>query len=467
MADAEIAAAPDRAAGRMSIGAGSLLARIRAGGRVSWAVALALPCCLYLLATVPMSLSTPALSNNDEAYHVQYAEYLLAHHALPPITPSSGREAQQPPLYYAALAGWMEVLRMPQFTPSLPQDASTATNLGGFHRTYTTAAERQIATDVHLLRWPGIGFGLVTVLAGFGSAWALTRRLSLSAAVASTVGLWPRFDVGAGAVTNETLTDALCALALLALLLWLRADRRRTAWAAAVGLLLGLAAISKVTALPVAGLLIALLAGASLWRRRLLDPAVAIAGFALASGWWFVHNSLVYGDPLAAAATLHSLTQLIPNLVLPSWDHSPLGFWIPWVVESVWYQGGSNQLLLPWDTAVEVSLLGLACLARGAWVVWRHWKATPTSRLDGPALALAALGAVAAWVILSYQITQAPARYLLVAITAWSLLLVAGTDRLRVLGRRAMVALPWLWPAVFAGLDAYVMVRFLIPYGGL
>lgn len=426
-----------------------------------------MPCVLFLGVAIATSVRTPALSNNDEQFHIQYALYLRSHHALPLISVQNGDEAQQPPLYYLSLAIWMKGLGMPEFNPALPPEPVSATNLDGFDHVYTTATERQLAVDVHLLRLPSIGYGLVAVLAAFGSAWILTRRVSIASATASTVALWPKFIVVAASVSNESMTDAFCALALLVLLLWLRAERRRVLWAGIAGLLLGLAVITKFTALPVAGLLLLVVVVRSVMRRWWRDPLLAVAAFAAVSGWWFVRNTALYGDPLAASATLHFLNQFIAHLVVPSFNHSLSGYWIPWLVNSVWYQGGANQLMLPWALAVAVSVLALPCLGWGAWVVWKHWRREPSSRLDLPLLGLAAAAGVAGWVLLCYQITQAPARYLLVSISAWAVLLVAGTDHLTFLPSAVRRAAVWLWPLVFAGLDVYVFANYLIPHGGL
>ena len=355
---------------------------------------------------------------------------------------------------------------MPVFDPSLPAEPATAANLDGFDHVYTTPAQRQMAVDVHLLRLPSIGYGLVAVLAGFGAAWVLTRRAAVSSAAASAVALWPKFAVVSASVSNESLTDALCALALLAVLLWLHAGRRRIAWAGCVGLLLGLAVITKFTALPVAGLVLLLVVVRSVTCRWWRDPLLAVAAFLAVSGWWFVRNTVLYGDPLAGSATLQFLNQFVAHLVVPPFSQSVAGYWIPWLVNSVWYQGGANQLMLPWDVASGVSLLAVLCLARGAWVVWRRGRTAPSSRLELPVLELAAAGAVAAWVLLSFQITQAPGRYLLVSISAWAILLVAGTDRISALPAAARHAAVWLWPAIFAGLDVYVFVQYLVPHGG-
>ena len=428
---------------RPDAGSGETMPTRTRGHRRRLALALLIPSVLFVGVALSMSLLTPALTNNDEAGHVQYAVYIESHGALPMIGIQNGDESHQPPLYYATLALWMKVTGIQHVTLTEPVSPATS-------------------ADVHVLRLPGIAYGLVTVLAAFGCAWVLTRRLAFSSAVASTVGLWPKFDVVSGAVTNGTLTCTLCALALLALLLWLRADRRAALWAGVAGLMLGLAAITELTSLPIAGLLLLLIVAVSVSRRRWRDPLLAVALFAAVSGWWFVRNLAVYGDPLASAATRAYLSRAIPILVCPcpGWT---LGTVLHQLVYSIWYDGGFNQWALPWRLSAAIGVLAVLCLGRGIWIVWRHHRTAGAGRLDLLTLLLTALGAVIALGEISTQTSQAEGRYLLIAASAWSLLLVAGTDRIRRLGERAGQVLIWCWPAGFAILDVYVFVRFVIP----
>ncbi len=386
------------------------------GYRNRLALAVLVPCLLFIAVVVPMSLLTPAMSNNDEVDHVQYAFFVETHAAIPSIGIQNGDESHQPPLYYALVAIEMKYIGIQHLTLSFSPDPTTA-------------------LDVHLMRLPGIAFGLVTVLTAFGCAWVLTRRLAFSSAVASTVGLWPKFDVVSAAVTNETLNYTLCGLALLALLLWLRADRRPTVWAGATGLFLGLAAITEFTSLPVAGLLLLVIVVVSVLRRRWRDPVLAVALFAVVSGWWFVRNTALYGDPLASAASRAYLSRALPALVCPCpwWN---LGRVLHQLVYSLWYDGGFNQLALPWRLSAAVTAIAVLSLGRGIWVVRNRYRATGASDLALLTLLLTAAGAIVAFWEIATQTTQAEGRYLLVAVAAWSILLVAGTDRVRWLGGR-------------------------------
>ena len=77
-------------------------------------------------------------------------------------------------------------------------------------------------------------------------------------------------------------------------------------------------------------------------------------------------------------------------------------------------------------------------------------------------LAAAAIGSLVGWVLLIRYTTQPEGRYLLVAIVAWAVFLVAGSERL--IPRRAGL---WLWPILLGALDGYVLLRWLVPYAHL
>ena len=319
---------------------------------------------------------------------------------------------------------------------------------------YSPGQERW-AGWVHVLRAVSIVCGLATVLAALATGWLLTGSVAFAAALGAAVGLWPKFLVVSAAVTNTALVDALCAGAIPCLLLWLRSQRLR--WAAATGALLGAAALTQVTALPVAGLLLAVLVTFAWrwadWRAVLL----ALGCFAALCGWWYVRNAILYGNPLATGATVHYLSRdpalagLIRNPPELSW--AVLRSSLTGLGRSTWYDGGWNQLLLP--AAVNIAVWVAAAASLGAGFV---------SALRGKlVLAAAAIGSLVGWVLLIRYTTQPEGRYLLVAIVPWATFLVAGAMALA--ARRA--AASWAWPAIFLAIDAYVLAKWLIPFAHL
>lgn len=409
---------------------------------------------LYLVFVATFTVLTPAWENNDEPSHVQYAEYVVAHGTPPPIALSSGVESHQAPLYYYLVAGWQKLLRIPAFSVLLSSPTSPTVSHGVqvflFSHDYTRA-ERHQAITLHELRLVSVLCGLIAVLAAVTTAWMLTERLAFAGAVGTTVALWPKFLVVTAAVTNSALVTAMCALSAPVYLRWRRDPSWK--WAGALGAVLGAASLSSEAGLPIAGLLLLLLVIESGHTRNLRSAAAAIISFALVAGWWFVRETIVYGDPLAST---RSRTYLLHDPALPgivravpalSWSILKAGWHV--VDHSTWYDGGWNQLQLPhtldtvtWVAAV-ISLI-----------------AALVSRLPARSLILAtAVGAVAAWLAILRDTAGAEGRYLLVGIVAWAVLLVRGAERIG-FGHGAAL---WAWPTIMLALNAYVLTTWVIP----
>jgi hypothetical protein len=407
----------------------------------------------YLALAVAFSLLTPAWENNDEDDHVQYVEHVAAHGTPPRIAVENGIESHQPPLYYYLVAGWQRLLGIDPFTPDPPPLKPEAQFIksGYLHSHDYTPEQHDQAVSVHLLRVATIAFGLVTVLAAIATGWLLTPRLSFAAALGATVALWPKFLVVTSAVTSTALVIALCACAVPCFVLW---DRSRTAgWAAATGLLLGAAAITQFNSLPVVGLMLILLLVLAWTEGDWRSPVIAFGCFAAVAGWWFIRNTVLYGDPLASGESQAYLS-LVPTpapLVRdpPSLSLSVLESSFDKLAHSTWYHGGWNQLELP--QALDWIVWGVAAISIAAAFL---------SPLRGRLLlATCVLGSVTAWLLLAWGTIHPEGRYLLVAIVAWAALLVAGAERLA--GYRA--AALWLWPVIMLGLNAYVLATWLIP----
>lgn len=400
------------------------------------------------------SLRTGAWENDDESSHVLYAEHLVRTGRLPPLAVGSGDEAHQAPLYYVLLAGWQTLLRIPAFRPVLPPAHAAGGGLQYLvlrHDRYTPLEHRQ-AVWLHELRLLSVACGLLTVLAAYAIGWLLTHRTSTAAATAACVAAWPKVLVVSAAVTNSVLVDALCAWALPCWLLWRRS--RAPGWAAATGVVLGAAVLTQVTAIPLAAILLAALAAAALRRRDLRSPLLAVGAAAAVSGWWFVRNTLVHGDPLAAAATARYLPLVSPLRLVrspPTLSVAVVRQVLPTLAHSTWYSGGWDQLQLPHrvDDLLWV-LAGLSVAAALRTRAGRHLVV-----LAG------AVASVGAWLLVIRSATHGQGRYLLTGVTAWSTLLVAGTGRVG----PARSWLRWVWPAVFLALDGYLLATVLIPHG--
>lgn len=420
-------------------------------------LALAFVAVGYLLLVSVFTMRTGAWENNDEADHVLYVEHVIKYGTPPSIAIGNGGEAHQAPLYYYLVAAWQKVSGIPAFNPQLVPNGDPAVPVEKkvliLSHDYS-GSQLQEAEWLHTLRIVSVACGLLTVAATFATGWLLTGTVAFSTATAAAVATWPKFLVMSAAVTNSALVDALCAVAIPCWLLWFRSRSPR--WASATGICLGLAVLTQVTALPIAGLMLLAMAIVALRRWDWRSPLAAGLCWLAACGWWFVHNGIVYGDSMATQATYVYLTRIFGPILIrnpPVLSGDVLRHSLPILAHSTWFDAGWNQLQLP--QLLDIGIWILAAFALGA-ALW--------SRFPGRlVIVLSAMGAAVAWLLIIRQTTQAEGRYLLVAVTAWATLLVEGSARLV---RWRSVGI-WLWPVVFLVVDAYLIGNWLIPDGTL
>jgi hypothetical protein len=447
----------------------------------------------YLPLALTFSFLTPAFEGDDEGAHTQYIEYIMSHGSIPRIGVASS-ESQQPPLYYLLAAGWQHLLAIPAFTPQF----SIAKNLGPNDWTVSrsrTPAEHQEAVYVHELRLLSILLGLGTVLLAYAAAKVIKLRELVCLACGLFVALLPRELVVSSNVTNDALATPLCALALVLFLLSESARheerfRHRRVDLGFMGLTLGLAAATKFTTLPIAGILLLLAALPSVRLghralprssvnvretsksfvifdgRRLVDAVIAAVGFLAASGWWFVRNKELYGQFLASNSSEKSLGVFaypVPWTAHLFFVELPRVLW-----QSTWYA----QLLLELPNYMNdvLALLAVVCLVVGAWVVLARpmQMSVGLQGLSGVALLGCMVGGLVTEVFHIKTTSIGDSRLAFVCLTASAVVLIAGSTRIasRINIRLWPVGL-FAWPVIFLLLDVYVLLRFLIPLGGL
>jgi Flp pilus assembly protein TadD len=212
----------------------------------------------------------------DASAHVQYVQYILDHGALP--LADEGWEMHQPPLYYLLAAGllWLGGL-------SALDDGA----VGVFRLMGLAAGLAQLALTAACLRllFPGRPRPQLAglCLAAFLPAQIYTCHY----------------------ITNEALLTTLGTAALFLCLLALRDERPSAARHALLGLCLGAALLTKVTAVVVAGVVLLVLAG-RLAIRRERRPGVWLRGVGVTlltavavSGWHYARVWAHFGTPLA------------------------------------------------------------------------------------------------------------------------------------------------------------------------
>jgi hypothetical protein len=304
-------------------------------------------------------------------------------------------------------------------------------------------------------------------------------RAEAALSVGLLVALLPKQLVVDSVVTNDTLIITLCALALFMFLLSEKARResqepRRRWLMLGLGVALGLAAITKLNSLPLAGLLLCLTAVPALRRWRLLgDSALAVAGGLASSLWWFVRNKVLYGQFLASRATLAYLKAWLAPLVVPvSWTNTGrfLHFVPSQLFRSVWYDGGWNQFDLPkWMNLLLWILAALSMISAAVMLRVRGWRGALRPSVSGLALwgiAGAVVAGIAAVLIIAQTTTQAEGRVGFVGLVGLAILLVLGTVPGTTQNRFARAAV-FAWPAALVAVNIYVFSNYLVPLGGL
>ncbi len=394
------------------------------------------------------SLIIPLFEGPDEDDHFRLAKFIADTHALPvqlfePGGGVAGHQGWQPPLYYALVAALITPIDTSDYSQHLWRNYA-ATFVGdpaccGRNIYYHTASENfpftRTTLAVHLARLLSILFGAVTVWATYKLTVTvlhdspLAARDSLALAAAAVVAFNPSFLFASALVSNDA---PLAAFSALVLLLWVKllVDQNAPALksAALLGALIGLALLTKTTALglvPLSVLVLLLVARRERnWRYAILGNAVMLAVIVLLAGWWFVRNQILYGDPLALQ--LVAVASLFPRagpLTLPELFSISL----PWMWQTFW--GGptpgdfSPVLLVVLAAFAALALVGILVFAI------HHSQFAIRSSL---ALLAAWLGFILIAQIQFIQTTVGAdqGRYLFPAISALALFFVAGLNEI-------------------------------------
>lgn len=304
-----------------------------------------------LLAAV-YSVVTPLFEAPDEVWHFSFIHTLAATQKLP-VQPTEGkdmwlRESGQPPLYHLLAALLIAPLdsvvttdfrTFVRFNPDhpfvTPHSDSPAPNLF-IHTPQEAFPWQGMVLAAHLVRLLTVVWGAGTVVGTYLVAREVMPGQPVLALAAMAVTAFnPHFLFISSVVNNDA---AVACLATLTLWLTIRLAKGHTnaQSEAALGLILGLALLSKLSALALPALIILALA-VRWWVNRdrrptfytaalIFTPALAVAG------WWYGRNWLLYGDPLAWRVWLidigvHQLT--LPEL-LRQFTVVGISFWEPY-----------------------------------------------------------------------------------------------------------------------------------------
>ncbi len=218
---------------------------------------------------VPIEHGVPISFNPDEPSHFLVVRYIAQHWQLPPYT-RDYYESAHPPLSDFLQAVYVHLWPEPLW--------------------------------VYALRFLSTAFGLCTLFVIYKTCRLLVSPWT-SATGTCLIAALPTFITFNSSVTNDSLSVLLASMILYILVKGLR-DGMSKKMLNVLCVLVGLAGIAKYTLLALLPIAIAVVVYE---RRRQGKPwavpaASIVATFVLVSGWWYLRNQILYGDPFRAKA---------------------------------------------------------------------------------------------------------------------------------------------------------------------
>jgi hypothetical protein len=407
----------------------------------------------FLLLGGAVSVLNPLFESTDEIRHYRYVRHLVVQRTLPVQGQELVRsQSHHPPLYYflsALASAWVSSPHTPAYEhPTNPfwgyRDWAVGVDnkLQYLHGPQERFPFRGGFLAALIPRWVNVVLGTLTVWLTYrlGRRFWLKRPV-LAVGAAALVAFNPQFIYLSAAMNNDIIAAAAGAATLL-LCVELVQEGLDTKRLIRLGLVFGLALLSKLHLAALAGI-IALaiwLAVRSTVGHLHLSPQVQVgqrsalaywlrsAGIVLSAavllaGWWFVRNWQLYGDPTAL------------NQVNELWGGRPAsGNWwairqgLPYLWSSLWARFGYGQIPLP--QLYYTALLALCLLALTGYVV-RDSRFVSQRGLSSFVLLPATILVFTAIVL--YYILIQPAgtmgRFLFPALPAFAVILVGGADR--------------------------------------
>jgi 4-amino-4-deoxy-L-arabinose transferase-like glycosyltransferase len=409
-------------------------------------VLLALLLLLFLSLGLIYSTTIPLFEAPDEVWHYAYVRYLVDKHTLPSlIDTESGayQEVAQPPLYYVVAAltsGFVkddDLSQLMWHNPGFGYQAGVTVNDNKNMLVHTEREEfpwRGATLAIHMARLVSLALGLLTVV----SAWGLGREAFpehplWALSVAAVVALTPQFLFMSSVVSNDSAAAACSTAALWAIARTANRGPTRSR-SVIIGLLVGLAALVKTSCLLLGPLAMMGLTFACRSRSRKMHcvvghlSLVAVIASSI-GGWWYLHNAIVYQDPLATQVHINtpwgrSAPATIGTLLAE----------LPMVYRSFWGAFGWGHVQYTAWVYLAIGATLIASLIGWIWTIGKGQRDIPTSPSAVRRVVLLALTwwSVEFFALLQWmRQVQAPhGRLLFPAIGAWALLVVGGWSSL-------------------------------------
>ena len=394
----------------------------------------------YLVLATIYNVTIPLWESPDETGHFGYIVHILTERSLPRVTTGHLGESHQPPLYYAMAALWVlpvdldNPIGRPNYNPRFVH----AGQGGRDHNVSIHTPQEKVwpyqgwSLGVHLIRMMSTFLGLGTVIFTFLSAREVfPDRVDVRALAAALVAFNPQFLFISASVNNDNLLAFGCAGLVWMTLRSLKHIEMRPLGKKAglgIGVWVVVVMLSKMLGVAIVGLTLAILTLKS-WRRwgfgsltRWLSVLLIVV--AIGTGWMWVRNTVLYGDPLGwqTYSDVFSVNLRSQPMARDEWQS-----FLRTQFHSFWGVFGWMSIYAPrWFFRALQGTLVLALAGWGAILVQsrqrsagsRHWLVLPAAALAQQALMVG--------VIQRADGTMWQGRYLFPVIGAIAILLARG-----------------------------------------
>jgi hypothetical protein len=358
-----------------------------------WIAVIAL---LFVILGAVYSLATPIFEASDELWHYPVVKHIADGRGLPIQQPGVEalwqQEGSQPSAYYALAAlitAWIDTDDLSEVRWLNPL-ANTGKPLAAGNKNLVIHAERDAfpwrgsALAVHLVRFLSVLLGACVVYLTYFLALEVSpQRSDLALAAAALVAFNPMFLFISGSVNNDNLIVPLATLILCLIVRTLRQGWLGNGRAFLLGLLLGLAALTKLSGLALlpltAAVLVVVAARRRAWGALFRWGALIAAPVLVVAGWWYLRNWQLYGDPTGLNAMLDIAGRRPEPFTFQRLKSEFQGFRL-----SYWGVFGGFNVIAPQPVYWVYDLLVVAGMAGwAAWLIRRRgqWRSPAAERL--------------------------------------------------------------------------------------
>lgn len=298
---------------------------------------------------------------------------------------------------------------------------------------------------LHVMRWVSVVLGAVAVLAVYNvTHYLLPKHRWAPLGAASLVAFNPSFVFMSSTVHHDVLLAAIFSLGFWwAVRVVSVPMRMHDLWIG--GLLAGAAALTKLSGaslVAVMGLALLLKGWASRsWKKTIKQISLLLGVALIVSGWWFIRNQVLYGDPLGWQMFLsiyHFNVRQTPYTWYLFWNE-----FIPQLGRTFWGTFGFMHITFPEISRYPWLVTGVAALGLGVAIIRRIRRLRLTPQLFACVVVTAGLALIFT-LVARYSFTFAGgghARYLFPAAPAIGGLLIAGFNGLTNWRHERVVAL--------------------------